>query len=79
MRQVGQTDGRGLPIYEDFDRGQAGHYMSPADRAELAELLGLKEVHCQGHSIPASFEHRTEYLQRSAGVAVETFGTQYWD
>ena len=53
--------------------------MSPAERAELARLLGLERVHTQGESIPASSAYYAEYIDRAEGRTPATFGTQYWD
>jgi hypothetical protein len=56
-----------------------GH-MSPADRVELARLLGMdRPVHYQGQSIAAGSDYREEYVARAEGRPVEVFGTQYWD
>lgn len=55
-------------------------YITPEDRAELAELLGLEYVHAQGVSIAASNAHYTEYVARAAGIEAPTVvGTPYWD
>jgi hypothetical protein len=55
-----------------------GH-MSPADRAELASLLGLDHVHFQGCSIAVSSDYRQEYVARAEGKTPAVFGSQYWD
>jgi hypothetical protein len=56
-----------------------GH-MSPDERIELGELLGLgKAVHCQGESIPSRSNYYEEYIARAEGRPVEVFGTPYWD
>lgn len=65
--------------YEEYDSGRIGGYLSPADRAELAKLLGLDSVHCQGVSIPASYEYRREYVDRAEGRQPSVIGTPYWD
>ena len=54
-------------------------YMSDSDRAELAKLLGLESVHCQGVSIAASLAHRREYVDRAEGRTPTVKGEQYWD
>ena len=54
--------------------------MSLADRAELGKLLGLDgPVHFQGESIPASGDHRREYLDRAQGRTPAKIAQQYWD
>jgi len=54
-------------------------FMSQADCAELAELLGVALVHDQGVSIPASDEYRREYVDRAEGREPSVVGTPYWD
>lgn len=54
-------------------------YMSPEDCAELATLLGKETVHYQGESVPASSDHRAEYVARAQGKTPEVYGVQYWD
>jgi hypothetical protein len=53
--------------------------MSDAQCRELAGLLGLERVHCQGESIPADHNYRRVYLARSAGLTPTTTATPYWD
>ena len=66
--------------YEERDTGELGGHMTPADRKELAELLGLdKPVHFQGESIPSGCNYRDEYFDRANGRTPEKVGTQYWD
>lgn len=55
-----------------------GH-MSPADRKELATLMGVGHVHFQGLSIPASGDHREEYIARARGETPVKVGEPYWD
>jgi hypothetical protein len=55
-----------------------GH-TSPADRLELATLLGIETAHPQGVSIPAGGDYREEYLARAEGRPVTVYGKQYWD
>ena len=69
----------GLENWEEIDTGKSGGHTGPADRAELARLLGLKTVHCQGESIPASSDYRQEYLDRAEGKQPSVFGKPYWD
>ena len=55
-------------------------YMSDADRAELAALLGFdKPVHMQGEDIPSSSRHYAEYIDRAEGREPQVLGEQYWD
>lgn len=53
--------------------------MTKQDQAELSAALGLELAHHQGVSIPASYDHRAEYLDRCNGKAPSVFGQQYWD
>jgi hypothetical protein len=54
--------------------------MSPAERAELGELLGLgKPAHCQGVSIAASNDYYAEYIDRAEGRTPTKVATPYWD
>lgn len=80
-RETGEEDpSSGHPKLELCDTGQPGGCMTPEDRAELTELLGLASpVHHQGHSIAASNAHRLEHVQRAEGRAPSTHGRQYWD
>jgi hypothetical protein len=54
-------------------------YMTPEDRAELGELLGLADVHTQGVSIAAANDYYAEYVARAAGLTPAVVGTPYWD
>lgn len=66
--------------YEDYDSGQPGGYNSPADRAELAKLLGLdRPAHFQGVSIAASHDHYDEYIARAEGRQPAKVAQPYWD
>jgi hypothetical protein len=56
-----------------------GYYLSEEDRAELAHLLGLENVHIQGVSIGASRDYRTEFVDRARGLAPARIATPYWD
>jgi hypothetical protein len=53
--------------------------MTEADKKELAALLGLDMVHCQGEQIPAGHDYRVEYVARSAGLKPPVVGVPYWD
>ena len=77
--ETGQT-ATGFAVYEEKNDARPGHgFMSPHDRKELAELLGLEVVHGQGESIPASSAHYQEYIDRAEGRAPRVWGEQYWD
>lgn len=67
--------------YEPYDTRQGGHGMSPTDRQDLADLMGLTlaEVGTDGISIPASFDYYEEYMDRAQGRTPERLGTPYWD
>jgi hypothetical protein len=65
--------------YFETDTGAPGGVTPRALREELATLLGLDRVHCQGVSIPASSSYYAEYIDRANGRTPTTFGTQYWD
>lgn len=54
-------------------------YMSKDERAELAALLDLDSMHCQGVDIPASSAYRAEYVAQAEGRSPERYGEQYWD
>lgn len=54
--------------------------MSDADRAELGTLLGLGgSAHVQGVQVPASYDYRREYIERSAGMVPTKIAEPYWD
>lgn len=66
--------------YEEYDSGQPDGYSSPADRQELAKLLGLDHpVHFQGVQVASSSDHYREYLDRAEGRAPSTIAKPYWD
>lgn len=52
--------------------------LTPADQAELSQLLG-KQVHHQGESIAASSAYRWEYVDRAEGNPPRVTGEPYWD
>lgn len=65
--------------YEGYDSGQPGGSMSPAQRAELAALLGLevREVHGDGISLSGgsgATAWREEYMDRAQGKAPSVRG-----
>lgn len=53
--------------------------MTPEDRKELAELLGLDEVHAQGVSVPSQTDFRQEYMDRAQGKTPAVVGVAQWD
>jgi hypothetical protein len=73
------ADGSYADNLEADDPSKPYGHMGPADRAELAELLGLDGVHYQGHSIPASGAHYREYVDRAEGREPSVEGERYWD
>lgn len=82
LREVGEDPETGYPVtrFDDDAYPEGGGWMTEADCEELGSLLSLgRPADPQGESIPASSEHRVEYVNRAEGRAVATFGTQYWD
>lgn len=76
----GETDDNGRPRYEWRDTGKPGGRMSPADAAELRELLGGRErMSCEGVSVPDSNDHRIEFIARAEGREPPRRGERYWD
>lgn len=66
--------------YEDYDSGTPGGWMSPDEREELAELLGLDgPVHFQGQQIAASSDYYHEFVDRAEGRTPAKVATPYWD
>lgn len=65
--------------WEEVDTGTPGRHTSPAERAELAKLLGLDAVHTGGVLIPAGFDYRAEFVDRAEGRTPTTYGRPYWD
>lgn len=76
--ETGARDADGMPVYEERP-GDTGGHMSPAERAELAGLLGLDAAHFQGVSIPANSEYYREYVARAEGLSPTVRGSPYWD
>lgn len=66
------------PAHECGEKCYRG-YITPEDRAELAELLGLASVSAQGVNVPASSAYYHEYIARAAGLTPLKLGTPYWD
>lgn len=66
--------------YEEYDTGRPGGFMSPTERKELGELLGLQgSAHFQGVSIASSSDYYREYIDRAEGRAPAVFAQPYWD
>lgn len=66
--------------YEEYDTGEPGRSMGPADREELGKLLGFdKPAHHQGYSIAASNDYWQEYIDRAEGRTPTKIGQPYWD
>src|SRR3990167_4008417 len=64
--------------WEPYDSGQPGGSMSPAERAELARLLGLDRAD-RNISVAASHAYYREYIDRAEGRVPRTIATPYWD
>ncbi|MCH7872955.1 MAG: hypothetical protein IID33_14770 [Planctomycetes bacterium] len=54
-------------------------YLTPADRADLAQLLGLRDVGPQGVSVPDTSDYYREYTDRAEGRTPSAVGSPYWD
>jgi hypothetical protein len=67
--------------YEEYeDPSKEWGSMAPAERVELAALLGLgRPVSHQGVSIPAGSDYWEEYCDRAEGRAPAKLGKPYWD
>lgn len=66
------------------DTGEPNGYITEADAAELAQLLGWpcgegQSVHSQGIGIPAGADYWAEYVDRAEGRKPTKIGVQYWD
>ena len=77
------TRGRGtacgwITITAPAARLVCGH-MTTEECSELANTLGMSAAHDQGVSVPASYDHRQEFLDRCRGVLPSVIGQQYWD
>ena len=68
---------------EDYtyqDTGEPNGNLTPAEQAELGQLLGLdKPVHHQGQDVPAGHDYWKEYIDRAEGRTPSVIGKQYWD
>jgi len=65
--------------WEAYDTGDPGGSMGPADRLELAKLLGLELIRDQGVSIAANSDYYREYIDRAEGREPSVIGKPYWD
>ncbi len=65
--------------YEGYDTKQPGRCMTPQDREELKQLLGLERMSDSGDNVPSSSEHRREYLARARGETPAEIAQPYWD
>ena len=65
--------------YEEYDTGNPGGHMSPADQAELKALLQFDSLPYQGILIMASNEAYREYIDRAEGRTPTTIAKPYWD
>jgi hypothetical protein len=66
--------------WEEYDTGEPGHSTGPADREELATLLGVELSQVSGGvGVPASYEYRREYIDRAEGRTPSVIATPYWD
>ncbi len=64
--------------YEPYDSGQPGGSMGPADRVELARLLGLDRAD-RNVSVAAGHDYYREYIDRAEGRVPRKIATPYWD
>ena len=64
--------------WEPYDSGQPGGSMSPAERAELARLLGLDRAD-RYVMVAASHDYYREYIDRAEGRVPRKIATPYWD
>lgn len=77
---TGERNSNGLPVYtEAEDQSYQFGHTGPEDRATLAKLLGIEQVHPQGESVPSGSDYWQEYVDRAAGLKPTVCGKQYWD
>jgi hypothetical protein len=79
-REAAET---GFTMRYDWEFEDPSHewgHTSPADRVELAELLGLgRTVYFQGHSVPSGNQFYQEYIDRAEGREPSVYGSRDWD
>lgn len=75
------TIGRGTAYgWITIDISDRTRTMTEAERAELAQLLGVESVHHQGESIPSSMAYRRVWLARCLyGDDLGFTAEPYWD
>lgn len=56
-----------------------GCYMTDADQAKLAALLGLRNMGPQGVLVPDRKNYRVEYVDRASGRKPSVAGVPDWD
>lgn len=59
--------------------GSPSGSMNAEDRAALAKLLGLPDVHHQGVSIASDSAYYQEYIDRANGRKPTVIGKPYWE
>lgn len=71
----------GVENWDNIDTGKPGGHTSPADRAELAKLLGVDLVQTSGGvGVPSSSDYYREYLHRAMFGHPGSFNAKpYWD
>lgn len=77
LKEGATNDGPGN--WEEYDTGQPGGHMGPADRADLARLLGLDGIHQQGLMIAASSDYYREHIERAETGRSDVQAKPYWD
>lgn len=53
--------------------------MTDTDQAELAALLGLRDMNPQGVLVPDRKNYRIEYVDRASGRTPSVAGVPDWD
>ncbi|PZS25800.1 MAG: hypothetical protein DLM61_19530 [Pseudonocardiales bacterium] len=78
------TGGRGtawgwITIQAPPARRHGSYYMTDTDQAELAALLGLRDMNPQGVLVPDRTSYRVEYVDRASGRTPSVAGVPDWD
>lgn len=77
---LGDCPPPGNEFWDYVNTFETGHGTSPQDCEELAKLMGLPNVHEQGHNVPACNDHYRVALCRAMhGHAGPFSAEQYWD